>query len=345
ATRIVLASIGTTDTRWNDSQVESYRNFANKIWNAARFCLLNSEGAQVGRGFEGDPQSWALHDRWIMSRLQKTTRDVSRSIEAYDFHAAVQTLYHFFWDDFCDWYIELSKADVTGTEASPARDAARSRVLTVLEQALRLLHPFMPYITEELWLRLPGVGVEQMHPAYNHAEPTIMLAAYPQTREGLIDETAEVEMSIVIELISSVRSIRSEMNIKPSQEIDLIVETDDGKLLAFEVKKQVQRLTRASNVLEHERDKWPRAAARGVIAGGRGFAVPLEGLIDFAQERERLRKEQEKLTAEAAKLEAQLSNPSFVGRAPAEKVEELRQRVSDIAQRTGALTQTLEALA
>ena len=345
ATRLVLASIGTTDTRWNDSQVESYRNFANKIWNAARFCLMNSEGAQVGKGFEGEPARWALHDRWIMSRLQKATRDVSASIEAYDFHAAVQTIYHFFWDDFCDWYIELSKADVTAAEATPARDAARSRVLTVLEQALRLLHPFMPFITEELWLRLPGVGARQLHPAYRHAEPTVMLAAYPQPREELIDETAEVEMSIVIELISSVRSIRSEMNIKPSQEIDLIVETDDGKLLAIEVKHQVQRLTRASNVLEQERDKWPRAAARGVIAGGRGFAVPLEGLIDFAQERERLRKELEKLESEAAKLEAQLANENFVARAPAEKVGELRQRVGDIAQRTSALAQTLEALA
>nr|MBA3241866.1 valine--tRNA ligase [Acidobacteriota bacterium] len=146
ATRLVLASIGSTDTRWNDNQVESYRNFANKIWNAARFCLMNSEGAQVGEGFEGEPATWALHDRWIMSRLQKATRDTSAAIEAYDFHAAVQTIYHFFWDDFCDWYIELSKADVTAAEATPERDAARSRVITVLEHALRLLHPFMPFI-------------------------------------------------------------------------------------------------------------------------------------------------------------------------------------------------------
>ncbi|MCA1555630.1 MAG: valine--tRNA ligase, partial [Acidobacteria bacterium] len=147
ATRLVLASIETTDTRWNENQVESYRNFANKIWNAARFCLMNSEGARVGQGFNENRDTWALHDRWIVSRLHKTARSVGEAIEKYEFHAAVQTLYHFFWDDFCDWYIELSKAEVTAAEESPARNAARGRVLTVFEQALRLLHPFMPFIT------------------------------------------------------------------------------------------------------------------------------------------------------------------------------------------------------
>src|SRR5687767_6678421 len=181
ATRVVLASIGSTDTRWNDNQVESYRNFANKIWNAARFCLLNSEGAEAGKGFEGEPSSWALHDRWIVSRLNKTARDVGAAVEAYQFHEAVYALYHFFWDDFCDWYIELSKSDVAAADPSPERDAARSRVLTVLEQALRLLHPFMPFITEELWQRLPGADAKLLHQAYAGASATIMLTSYPHS--------------------------------------------------------------------------------------------------------------------------------------------------------------------
>ncbi|HEX5832992.1 MAG TPA: valine--tRNA ligase, partial [Pyrinomonadaceae bacterium] len=151
ATRLTLAQVGSTDTRWNEKQVESYRNFANKIWNAARFCLLYSE-PQI----DTDNTDLQLRDRWISSRLNKTARDVNAALNSYEFHAAVQTLYHFFWDDFCDWYIELVKADVTAEEDTPQRRAARSRLLTVLEQALRLLHPFMPYITEELWLRLPG---------------------------------------------------------------------------------------------------------------------------------------------------------------------------------------------
>ena len=170
ATRLTLASVGASDTRWNEKQVESYRNFANKIWNAARFCLMNSEGAAVDPSWHARAANeLALHDRWILSRLNKTARDVRKALAEYQFHEAVQTLYHFFWDDFCDWYIELSKSEVTAEEPSHERDAARTRLLSVLEQALRLLHPFMPYITEELWQQLPGVSQEFLHPAYRDA--------------------------------------------------------------------------------------------------------------------------------------------------------------------------------
>ncbi|HKP73727.1 MAG TPA: class I tRNA ligase family protein, partial [Pyrinomonadaceae bacterium] len=347
ATRLVLASVESTDTRWSDTQVESYRNFANKIWNAARFCLLNSEGATVGAGFDENRADWALHDRWIVSRLNKTAQAVGAAVESYQFHAAVQTLYHFFWDDFCDWYIELSKAEVTAGEDSPARAAARSRVLTVLEQALRLLHPFMPFITEELWQRLPGVGEQLLHPAYAGTPVTIMLAAYPEGRAELIDERAESEVQAIIELVSRVRNIRSEMNIKPGEQVRILISAPDESLRGvFESgAQQIARLVRASNISISQNGDVPRASARAVLAGGAEVAVPLEGLIDFAQERERLGKEQEKLQKEAEKLEGQLANKNFVERAPAEKVAELRQRVADIAQRTGALQQTLEALA
>ncbi|HZH32191.1 MAG TPA: valine--tRNA ligase [Pyrinomonadaceae bacterium] len=347
ATRLVLASIETTDTRWNENQVESYRNFANKIWNAARFCLMNSEGARVGEGFDEDRANWALHDRWIVSRLNRTAQVVGEAIEKYQFHLAVQTLYHFFWDDFCDWYIELTKSEVTAGDASPARAAARSRALTVLEQALRLLHPFMPFITEELWQMLPGIDERQLHPAYAGAPLTIMLAAYPQGQDALVDERAEGDMQTIIELVSRVRNIRSEMNIKPGEAVPLLVAVPDAKLRAvFEAgASQIARLVRASNVTVGEQLDAPRASARAVLAGGAEVAVPLEGLIDFAQERERLRKEQEKLTKEAERLRGQLANENFVARAPAEKVSELRQRLADIEQRTGALKQSMEAFA
>ncbi|HEX8473172.1 MAG TPA: valine--tRNA ligase [Pyrinomonadaceae bacterium] len=351
ATRITLAAASAgTDIRWRDEQVESYRNFANKIWNAARFCLMNSEGATVGRGFEGDSDAWALHDRWILSRLNRTARDVDAAIANYQFHEAVYSLYHFFWDDFCDWYIELSKTDVAAAEASPARDAARSRLLTILEQALRLLHPFMPFITEELWQRLPGVGESLMHPAYQGAEPTIMLTKYPQANDELYDDEATAEMALVIELISRVRSIRSEINVKPGERIDLLVSASDSGAReivdkAFrDEREQITRLTRAGNIRFVEPSDIPRASARAVLAGGAEVAVPLEGLIDFAQERERLGKEQTKLQTEAERLEKQLSNPQFTERAPAEKVAELRQRVADIAQRNSAIEKMMEAL-
>jgi valyl-tRNA synthetase len=347
ATRLTLASVGSTDTRWNDKQVESYRNFANKIWNAARFCLLNAEGAEtVDDPFAGGPANLPLHDRWMLSRLNKTARDVNAQLKEYEFHGVVQTLYHFFWDDFCDWYIELSKATVTAESASLERSIARARLISVLEQALRLLHPFMPYLTEELWQKLPVKHAQFLHRAYAGAEPTIMLASYPQGEASLIDDRAESEMQAIIDLISRVRNIRSEMNIKPGERIEvMITATQPGLRSVFESSKdQIARLTRAGQVAINDGRETPKASARAVLAGGAEVAIPLEGLIDFAQERARLAREKEKLQKEAAKLEAQLGNPDFVERAPAEKVEELGSRIADIAQRTAAMDQMMEAL-
>jgi valyl-tRNA synthetase len=342
ATRLTLAQVGSTDTRWNEKQVESYRNFANKIWNAARFCLLNSEGAAVKP--EILEHATTLHDRWIISRLNKTARDLNAAIDAYEFHGAVQLLYHFFWDDFCDWYIELAKTDVTAEQETATRVEARSRLLTVLEQALRLLHPFMPYITEELWQRLPGA--KQLHAAYQGAEPTVMLTAFPEGNAELIDETAEAEMQAIIELVSRVRNIRSEMNIKPSERIPVLVGSPDENLRSVfsSSREQISRLVRAAELTFGDRLEAPKASARAVLAGGAELAVPLEGLIDFEQERRRLQREQEKLRAEAAKLEAQLSNPNFVSRAPVERVDEVRARIADIAQQSSQLQQTVENL-
>jgi len=346
ATRLTLASVGSTDTRWNEKQVESYRNFANKIWNAARFCLLNSEGAEtVADPFAGDHATLPLHDRWILSRLNETAREVNAQLETYDFHGVVQSLYHFFWDDFCDWYIELSKATMTAETDSPERNVARARLISILEQSLRLLHPFMPYLTEELWQRLPVNHSQFLHRAYANAAPTIMLAAYPQYVGTLVDERAESEMQAVIDLISRVRNIRSEMNIKPGDRIELLIAAKSDLQSVFAASSdQIARLTRAAQVSIDGNFEMPKTSARAVLAGGAEVAVPLEGLIDFAQERARLSREREKLQKEADKLENQLTNPDFVARAPGEKVEELRSRIADIGQRTTALDQVLEAL-
>jgi valyl-tRNA synthetase len=346
ATRLKLASVGSTDIRWSEKQVESYRNFANKIWNAARFCLLNSEGAAINPQTLNVNSASALHDRWIVSRLNKTARDVRKALAGYEFHEAVQTLYHFFWDHFCYWSIELTKSEISAEEASANRTEARSRLLTVLEQSLRLLHPFMPYITEELWQKLPGVNSELLHPAYAGAAPAIMLAAYPEAQSKLIDENAEWEMEAVIDLITRVRNIRSEMNIKPGERVTLLIGSPEERLRAvFRANSaQISRLARAAEVSVKEKLEAPRASARAVLIGGAEVAVPLEGLIDFEQERQRLGKEKEKLSAESAKLQAQLANPQFAERAPAEKVEEVRGRIADIAQRNAQLDQTIANL-
>src|SRR5260370_12405 len=343
--RVTLASVGATDTRWSERQVESYRNFAHKVWNAARFCLMNAAGVVVvADSFAGESRSLPLHDRWILSRLNKTAREVSAQLDAYEFHGVVQTLYHFFWDDFCDWYIELAKATVTAEVDSPERALARARSVAVLEQALRLLHPFMPYLTEELWLKFPVDHSKLLHGAYAGVEPTIMLAAFPQCDDALVDQRAEAEMSAVIDLISCVRNIRSEMNIRPCDRIQLMIAARTDLQTVFQASSdQIARLTRAAQVSIDGNVELPKASARAVLAGGAEVAVPLEGLIDFEQERARLRREQEKLQQEAAKLEAQLGSSDFVARAPAEKGEQLRARIDDIAQRTVALDQMMDA--
>jgi len=215
ATRIYLASIATgADIKWNDLLIETYRNFANKIWNATRFCLLNSEGAKVDHASVMDRADLPLADKWIISRLNQTAIDVNKSLAKYEFHTAVSLLYHFFWDDFCDWYIELKKDEINAGDVE-----ATTRILTILEIALRMLHPFMPYLTEELWLKLPGTSADTLPAAYKNADATIMLTAFPPGDVSAIDADAEGEMQSVIDLIKKVRNIRAEMNIKSSDKV------------------------------------------------------------------------------------------------------------------------------
>ncbi len=383
ATRMTLADSATgTDFAWRDEKVESFRNFANKIWNATRFCLLNSDGAQVDysylnpkaeaqeivRELKGelneldeedeefldkvDPifakdnpkENLSVADRWVISRLNKTALAVNKALETYQFHEAVQLLYHFFWDDFCDWYIELVKDKITSEEPNVARDAARSRILTIIEQSLRLLHPFMPFLTEELWGKLPNVSNELHNAAYKSAEQTIMLADYPCGDASLIDERAEAEMQAVIDLISKVRNIRAEMNIKPSDKPAIHVAANaEYQNIFAQNEAQILKLARAESLNLSESLDVPKASAKAVIAGAE-IAVPLEGLIDFDKEIARLEAQLTKLEIEATRLNGQLGNANFVERAPTEKVEEIRNRVAEIETQTGALKLNLEAL-
>jgi valyl-tRNA synthetase len=348
ATRIYLASIATgADIRWNDTLIETYRNFANKIWNATRFCLMNSEGGDVdGKGW-GNEEDYTLADRWIKTRFSKTARGVNKALDTYQFHEAVQLLYHFFWDDFCDWYIELVKDEITSTEDTPQRSGARSRILTTLEQSLRLLHPFMPYLTEELWQKLPGISNRLHNLAYENADATIMLTDYPRFSKTFpnIDEKAESEMQTIIELISKIRNIRAEMRIKTSEKLDVHVAADSATQKIFaENEPQILKLARAKELHLGESLDVPKASAKGVLTNGAEIAVPLEGLIDFEKERERLEAQINNLNTENEKLNKQLSNENFVQKAPPEKVEAIRERVAELETQMKALNQNLEAL-
>ncbi len=358
ATRVYLASIATgADIRWNDALIETYRNFANKIWNATRFCLMNSEGARVdhsslGSEFllqQGTPPEGgtpSIADKWIVSRLNRTAIDVNKALDKYFFHEAVSLLYHFFWDDFCDWYIELVKDEISDHgDADPgSKTAARTRILTILEIALRMLHPFMPYLTEELWQKLPGTSNELHHAAYGSADASIMLASFPPGDARAIDERAESEMQSVIDVISKVRNIRAEMQIKPSDRLSIhVAASADANRVFAENEAQILKLARADKLVLGDKLDVPKASAKAVTNVAE-IAVPLEGLIDFEKEIARLEGQLVKLETEQQRLNGQLSNANFVDRAPAEKVQDIRDRVAEIGTQVSALRLNLEAL-
>jgi len=351
ATRIYLASIATgADIRWNDTGVETYRNFANKIWNATRFCLMNSVSSpHVSKGHlpidaltdVRATDTTALADRWIVSRLNKTAIDVNAALAKYEFHTAVSLLYHFFWDDFCDWYIELKKDEITAGDAD-----ASALIISIIEQSLRMLHPFMPYLTEELWQKLPSSSSATHHAAYRSAGPTIMLADFPKGDLALIDEIAESEMRSVIDLITKVRNIRAEMNIKASDRVAIHVAGNASmQSIVAANEAQIKKLARADNIVLSDCLDVPKASAKTVFTGGAEIAVPLEGLIDFDVERTRLTNQVAKLTEEKTRLDGQLSNTNFVDRAPIEKVQELRERKAELLSQIETLNVNLEALA
>ena len=367
ATRIYLSSIATgADVKWNDLGIETYRNFANKIWNATRFSLMNV-GTRASLPAIEDPQAGkdarvptTLADKWIISRLNRTALDLNRALDKYEFHTAVSLLYHFFWDDFCDWYIELRKDEINAGDAE-----ATTRILGILETALRMLHPFMPYLTEELWQKLPGTSAEMHNAAYKHTvgtqasslleeksgqdarvptDKTIMLADFPLGDAGLIDEQAEREMLAVIDVIKRVRNIRTEMQISPSIKFDVHIAADAGFQQVFrDNEAQILKLARAEKLVISSELDVPKASAK-TVTNDAVVAVPLEGLIDFDKERERLATQINKLAEEKTRLDAQLSNANFVEKAPPEKVDGLRERSAELEHQINTLNNNLEAL-
>ena len=313
-------------------QVEEARNFANKIWNASRFVLMN-----LGEDFSEAEVRWVpserLADRWILAELNATVEQVTRALEEYKLNEVAQTLYHFFWDDFCDWYIELSKSVITSPEATEETRAARSRIAYVLETSLRLLHPLMPYLTEEIWHRLP------------HEGESIMMASWPAADDSRNDEQAREQMQTLIALITKVRNIRSEMNIPASSRINLHLGVADAvtRSLIGENTDQIKRLARVAEITASDRLPARKGEARDVVAGIE-ISVPLEGLIDVKKERERLVKEVGRKENEARGLAARLDNDSFLERAPQEVVQQARQRHDELIAEIEKLRTTLAAL-
>jgi valyl-tRNA synthetase len=313
-------------------QVEEARNFANKIWNASRFVLMNlGENADSLEG-RWEPSD-ALADRWILDALNTTVKQVTEALEEYRINDVAQTLYHFFWDDFCDWYIELSKSSVTADAETDDARRARSRILYVLETSLRLLHPLMPFITEEIWQRLP------------HKGESIMVAEWPRPDPAQEDALARDRMQTLIALVTKLRNIRSEMNIPTQSRIDVHIGTTDQAALALiaENAEQIKRLARVERITISDRLPRLESAARDIVAGIE-VAVPLAGLIDLAKERERINKEVTRKEGEARALASRLDNPSFAERAPQDVVQQTRERHQELMGEINKLRATLESL-
>ncbi|WP_029007000.1 valine--tRNA ligase [Azospirillum halopraeferens] len=332
ALRFTLAAMAAQgrDIKLATNRVEGYRNFATKLWNAARYCQMNACVPVDGFRPTGLTQTV---NRWIVGELAETARKVAESIEAYKFNEAAGTLYQFTWGTFCDWYLEFTKPILTGNDA-PAAAETRATTALVLDQILHLLHPLMPYITEELWEQLAEGRANRL-----------ISAAWPEYGPELVDTAARDEMDWVVRLISSVRSMRSEMNVPPSAQIPLMLK-DAGAVSLKRLdthRDQILRLARLASAEPLAGDV-PKGAVQDVLDEVT-LVLPLEGVVDLDKERARLTKEIEKHTAEIRKIDAKLGNEQFVAKAPEEVIEEQRERRATAQQASDKLRKALEMLA
>jgi valyl-tRNA synthetase len=319
-----------------ESKLESARNFANKIWNAARFVLLNSDDVLQSKDlidWETQLAPPELADLWILSRLNRVALEVHSALGEFRFHEAAATLYHFFWNDFCDWYIELSKPFVTAKEKTPQSTAVKLRMIYVLERSLRLLHPIMPYITEELWQKLP------------HRGETICLAEFVSHNSAQLDGRAEREMNLVIDIITKLRHIRSTFKIAPSVPLRAQIATTEtaARDVIKGMEDHIKRLARIERVDLVDDLPAQRGSARAVVSSAT-ISVSLEGLIDFEKERARLEKELGKLASEHNELEKRLANQDFINRAAADVVASTRERSAELVDQIARLRSMIEAL-
>jgi valyl-tRNA synthetase len=331
ALRFTLAALAAPgrDIKLSPARVEGNRNFATKLWNAARFCEMNQCTPQPG--FEPSKCS-ATVNRWIVGEVAALGADVTAALENYRFDEAANRIYHFVWGTFCDWYLEIIKPILLSNE--PVRDETRGAAAWVLDQILHLLHPFMPFITEELWEKL------------SHLRATRLISAeWPSYDSALRDAHAEAEMNWLVKLVSDIRAARTEMNVPPATQLRLVIK-DAKSVTAARVETHRETLTKLARLSEIAFDD--SASAKGalqVVVDEATYILPLAGVLDVASEKQRLAKEIAKLKSEVAKLDAKLGNEGFLAKAPPEVVEEQRERRNDAAAAAARLDAALSRLA
>jgi len=329
ATRFTLAAMAApgTDIAFSESRTDGYRAFANKIWNAARFMFMNVDrvepGLRPGDGRGVRPSTSALEDRWIRSRFHRVAADVNAALETFRFHEAANRIYDFFWGEFCDWYLELIKPRLIyedGADTGPARIACASLV-DLLDASLRLLHPVMPFITEEIWQ-----AIYEGRPPFK----SIALAPYPRADETQFDLAAETEMAILQDLIVSVRNLRAELKVEPKVKVPIEVFAPEPEIrrMIEQNRGAVERLAGVEKITFVEESLAKRAGARSTSR----FDVHAvyERKIDVAAECERLKKELEKIEKELGNNQKQMGNEQFLAKAPAQVVEGLRKRAVEL---------------
>jgi valyl-tRNA synthetase len=326
-----LASYG-REIRFDLGRLEGYRNFCNKIWNAARYVLMNTEGQEIGQG------KLSLPDHWILSRLSNTIQQVEDAFANYRFDLVAKSIYEFIWNDFCDWYLELSKPILTSPDSTPDElRGTRHTLVVVLERTLRLLHPLMPYITEEIWQRVaPLLGI---------TDQTIMLQSYPTFDSTAQDANREAEIEWVKNVIVSVRTIRSEMNIPPGKPLPILFNKASAtdKTYFEDNHRLVTTLARIESVTWLSAgDTIPESAT--ALVGELEILIPMAGLIDKNEESARLNREIAKLVKEAERTENKLQNPSFVDKAPGDVVEKERSKLTELKGTLQKLQQQLDKI-
>jgi len=334
ALRFTFAALATTgrDIRFDLGRVEGYKNFCNKLWNASRYVMMNTEQLDEG------PVEPSPADLWIRSRFDHAVRSVHEHFGGYRLDLAAQAIYEFTWHEFCDWYLELSKPVLQSEQSTAAQKrAARRTLIEVLEGLLRLLHPLMPFITEEIWLdvgRRAGCRGD-----------TIMLQPFPVPSPAAHDESAERELEWVMRFILGVRQIRGEMDISPGKQLPVVLQNTgaDDRRRAVDYMYVLQRVARIDSIRVLEDGETAPASATALL-GDMRLLVPMKGLIDVDAERQRLHKLGERARTDLARSRGKLDNPRFVNNAPPEVVQQERDRIADFERQLAQLEEQLEKL-
>jgi valyl-tRNA synthetase len=330
AFRFTLAAFAAQgrDVRLSEERLAGYRNFANKIWNASRFTLTNLEGF--------DPETppgkaeYTLADRWILSRANRAVAEVRQGLDAYKFNEAASAIYQFLWHEFCDWYIELIKPELYQEKDPAQKWLAQKVVARVLDISLRLLHPFMPFLTEEIWQNLPG------------NKGSIMVSEFPRVQEKELQLESEADMELIMNVIGAVRNLRSELNVPPGKKVDVVLQSgrERARSLLGENRIYLESLARTGTVTIQPDGEKPKGAATA-IEGDVEVFLPLKGVINFEDEEKRIQKELTKINEELSRTHRKLHNQDFLQKAKPEAVEKEKEKVKAFAEKESKLKETL----